>query len=60
VLLEKQQEKIDKILAAIKSYEQAIQSAINNQTTNVQQSNQTVALQEKVDDRPAYLRKQNG
>jgi predicted chitinase len=40
--------------------DKAAAANINNQTTNVQQSNQTVALQEKVDDRPAYLRKQNG
>jgi len=33
---------------------------INNQTTNVQQGSQIVASQQKVDDRPAYLRKQNG
>jgi putative chitinase len=36
-------------------------AAINviNQSTNVQQGSQTVASQQKVDDRPAYLRKQN-
>ena len=35
-------------------------TVINNQNTNVQQGSQTVASQEKVDDRPAHLRKQNG